>query len=254
MDKPLQCLESGPRMVIKLQTKDKKMNMDPLMFWKMVLYGVPAILGGASLLLIWWANVNIYNIEKNMKSSQDIEQLANAVVNWGDYSGGSRASYENLVSEKNEFNNPLVTEKLRNIESIYSSATMVLMVERLNTIWIPGSTPENAKCEPIEGYDARNIRDHLSANFWTERARAACLLQRLKTAKNKKDIFNEKLFDKLIYLMGERNESSLVVSKMALSAYSSLTGFVPSEVFDFAGAVKDWDNPIRKAEILKIEL
>ncbi len=60
------------------------MNIDSLMFWKMVLWGAPVV----GIVLSSWANFNIFNIERSMKSFQEVEQLANAVLNWGDRNRG----------------------------------------------------------------------------------------------------------------------------------------------------------------------
>ncbi len=51
--------------------------------------------------------------------------------------------------------------------------------------------------------------------------------------------------------MKKKNENSLFVSVMALNTYKILTGYPASGIFDFDGAIKNWNNPERKEKILK---
>ncbi|MBI3618395.1 MAG: hypothetical protein HY210_09360 [Candidatus Omnitrophica bacterium] len=91
--------------------------------------------------------------------------------------------------------------------------------------------------------------------MWQERGRAASILRNIKTASDKDRInedatIKEQLFDKLIERLNPEKENSLFVAKMAFETYKDLTGFSSDGVFDFAGAIKDWET--RKDEILKI--
>jgi len=180
-------------------------------------------------------------------------------TNIGFYDGGSRNSYSSLLNmEKSD--NPtmkkLASDAVKTIKNAYDGSNinvMVLNIERWGYICRWSVPPCANGYEPSIGYNAKNVFDHLDYKKWQERARAACLLRNVdSTINTHRDQVDKKEFcDKLVNLMGEQ-EPSLFVSKMALETYKALTGFSSLGVFDFEGAIKDWENPERKEKILKI--
>lgn len=187
-----------------------------------------------------------------------ITQLGNLSL-WNNKYGGHRQSYEDLLSWKNNETDPKIKNQIsieiKTIQSTYSPDILTLWIERpiaiCKFITEPNVRPCDWGFESPTGYDAKNVFNHLTRPLWTERARAACLLRNIKTAQKKDQINKEELYDKLVALMKKENENSLFVNTMALYTYAELTRFSPSEIFDFEGAIKDWEKPERKEEILK---
>ncbi|MDO8675351.1 MAG: hypothetical protein Q7K71_04460 [Candidatus Omnitrophota bacterium] len=194
----------------------------------------------------------IFNVAK-------ISQLGD-LSSWHNKYGGQRQSYEELLSWGKKENSSEIKKKIsvetERLEEIYDPRIMIPTIEQPISICKFITQPNIPACawglEPPTGYDAKNVFHHLTERIWTERARAACLLRNIRTSQYKDQIDKEKLFDTLVSLMKEENEKSLFVSKMALNTYSELTGFSPSGVFDFDGAINDWKSMERKKEILKI--
>ncbi len=185
-----------------------------------------------------------------------IKQLGDMAM-WHNVYGGDRRSYSKLLDWKHASKDSLMTQWLNTeidrIKDSYRLNIIVGHVENWNVICKPHAIPPCSNgFENVHGFSAQNVLDHISQdNRWDERARAVCLLRNIKTAKGKESISKEKLFEKLIKHMNLEIENSLCVAVLALNTYKELSGFNSKEVFDFEGAINDWEK--RKEEILKKE-
>jgi len=175
-------------------------------------------------------------------------QLADQATRWGDIYGGKRTSYSSLLIWENKIKDTevkkAISSEIKNIKRIYrdNHGVMKYKVKNIKAICKRKTKPSPLPCpegfEPSTGYDAENVFKHLGGDLWTERARAACLLKDIETAQYEGKVDRVELYDTLVNLMKEENESSLCVSKMALDTYASLTGYEIKDVFDFEGAIK----------------
>ena len=170
--------------------------------------------------------------------------------------GGDRRSYQRLLQWRDTVNDSVrkdwVITEIERIEKSYAVDVMRINIDN-PLFWGYICKPHVMNCN--QGYEnptdfsAQNVINHLTRDLWRERARAACILRNIKTATDKGEINKEIFYEKLIGLLGEK-ENSLCVSKMALETYKDLTGFSSEGVFDFEGAIKDWEK--RKEDIVKI--
>lgn len=176
--------------------------------------------------------------------------------------GGNRSSYLILIALQKEIKEQdlknAIELQIKRITTFYKNSVMIPYAENVPVICQLAPSPCSKGLEPSKGFNAQNVIDHLDINrysFWSERARAACLLRNIATAQGKEELNNDrikkkKLYEQLIRIMQKENEPSLFVSRMALVAYSELTAYQEKNVFDFEGARKDWEK--RREEILKI--
>lgn len=189
-----------------------------------------------------------------LPSADEITAEGRRAAPWHNEYGGVRRSYQRLLHWRDAINDPIrkdwIITEIERVEKSYPVDVMRLNIDRWGYICV-----QHADCkkdyEPPTGFSAQNAISHLGFNrdLWQERARAACILRNIKTSPDKDSIDKKKLYEALIRHMNDQ-EPSLTVSKMALETYKDLTGFVSDGVFDFAGAIKDWEK--RKEEILKI--
>lgn len=201
-------------------------------------------------------------IDKNssIPSPEIIEKLKNESM-WSveGFQQGDRRSYLRLLSWLNEredgVTKDLLTTAIEEINAAYATDVMLLHIEPIHNPrgwWIckESADPCAAGFEPSEGFNAKNVFNHLDRPLWQERGRAASIIRNIRTATHKDLVGKEQLFGKLLDRMNPEKENSLFVAKMALETYKDLTGFSSDGVFDFEGAIKDWEK--RKEEILKI--
>lgn len=187
-----------------------------------------------------------------LPSADEITALGRRAL-WGNEYLGSREAYSQLLDWKNSIKDPktgkLLSTEIKRVEDDYRTDIMRGNIDTWPLICIPHVDCKDGFVKS-EGFLAGNVLAHLGPNRRVdERARAACILRSIKTSPDKDSIDKRELYEKLINHMGEQ-ESSLCVSKMAFETYKDLTGFSSDGVFDFAGAVKDWEK--RKDEILEI--
>ncbi len=246
--------------------KQRKIKESRKKWYKNYKIIAPLIIGICTIIAALIERVPIPNVDKIAKTKlatnnltltpEIIDKLTAKVIRWRDYTGGDRASYEILLSNKNKSNTPeiakLLSSSMKNIENNYASDVMAYLVARLPAVNKFGCPPNPHEWAPITGFNARSVMNHLTRYYWTERARAARLLANIKTATDRNQIDKLELYNKLTKLM-EEDEISLVASKMALNTYSQLVGFKPSGVFDFEGAIKDWKTLERRKKILKAD-
>lgn len=193
-----------------------------------------------------------------MPSEEGIRALGRRAAPWHNEYGGDRRSYLRLLQWRNRINDPVrkdwIITEIEWIEKSYPVDVMRINIDNPH-FWGYICKP-HVNCsqgyENPTGFSATNVIAHLGFNrdLWRERARAACILRNIKTALDKDSVDKEDLYEKLVSLMGEK-ENSLCVSKMALETYKDLTRFASDGVFDFAGAMRDWEK--RKDEILEID-
>ncbi len=188
----------------------------------------------------------------SLPSADEITALGRRAL-WSNEYWGSREAYSQLLDWKNSIKDPktskLLSAEIKRVEDDYRSDIMRSHIDRGQVIWVPHVDGKYGFVKS-EGFEAGNVLAHLSPNRRVdERARAACILRNIKTSPDKDSVNKEDLYEALIRHMDDQ-EPSLTVSKMAFETYKDLTGFSSDGVFDFAGAIKDWEK--RKDEILKI--
>lgn len=173
---------------------------------------------------------------------------------WLNDYGGDRRSYEILLSWQKKIKNPeiagIILTEMERLKSVYSADVMTLVISKQPAICKfiiqPGVRPCAEGWEPLIGYNAINVFQHLDRPLWTERAKAACLLRNIEQSPNKDGVDKNALCEKLVNLMKKENENSLFVSKMAFETYKELTKFSSPGVFDFNKAVEDWEKRKKK--------
>lgn len=173
---------------------------------------------------------------------------------WRNSYGGDRASYSLLLDWQKKIKDrdiqKILMAELKRIEGEYTMSIMVPHVQGLQCLCkmaAPNKPCSNGFEQPT-GFLALNVIDHLSSTKrWDERIKSACFLRNIKTATDKNNIDKQLLYSRLVNIMKE--DGSLGVSKMAFETYKELTGYSSNGVFDFDGAIKDWDQ--RKEDILK---
>lgn len=157
---------------------------------------------------------------------------------------GDRIRCEDLIFKADrEIEPKLRQEILKYIEDIkldYKSSTIGPVITSQTAVCKQGTFCDP---EPIKGFSAKNVIEHLDIKKYpecTSRARAAYLLSNIETAGDKDEIDMNKVLETLVIIMQE--DSSLLVSKLALDRYSQFTNFEPSNIFDFKGATEDWNK------------
>ncbi|MBI5024718.1 MAG: hypothetical protein HZC18_06950 [Candidatus Omnitrophica bacterium] len=234
--------------------------------------------------LIWTSNVDLVLWSKNairgwlpinkefpesVKTEQSPEMIKtlrdNAMWSVEGFQQGDRRSYLTLLSwasnPKDTVTKNLIISAIEEIKDVYGQTDVMRQhiepVRNPHRWWIcKESIPScHDGFEEPTGYKAQNIINHLARKLWQERGRAASILRNIKTASDKDRInedatIKEQLFDKLIERLNLEKENSLFVAKMAFETYKDLTGFSSDGVFDFAGAIKDWET--RKEKILRM--
>ncbi len=189
---------------------------------------------------------------KHLPAPEMIRQLGER-AEWNNSYGGDRQSYLTLISWEQTINESqlkkLISSEIEKLKDQYRNSATSLIVEQLPAICVFITKPNVEPCsegrEPSRGFSAKNVLDHLDRNkysYWTERARAAYLLRHIDTSPNKDSVRIQDVYEWLIKVMKEENENSLLVSKMALDTYASLTNYELKQVFDFEGAIKDWEQ------------
>ena len=172
-------------------------------------------------------------------------QLADRALWEGTKECGDRSIYEDLneklIQAQNIESNEIIAKQIERIKSDYKTSILVPRVDALPAVCKRG-TMKGDTCivEPIEGFSATNVVEQLDRGKYprcTTRARAANILRNIETATDKEGI-KEELFKNLISIL--ENDPSLLVSKLALDRYSQFTSFVPSDIFDFKGAIDNW--------------
>ncbi len=209
-------------------------------------------------------NTDINGPSQNLKTEQTPEMIkilkSNAMWSVEESQQGDRRSYLTLLSwasnPRDLVTKNLIATAIEEVKDAYGQTDVVRQhiepVRNPHRWWICKESvpPCHDGFEEPTGFKAQNLINHLSRSLWQERGRAASMLRNIKTAPDKDQINKEQLFDKLIERLNPAKENSLFVAKMAFETYNDLTGFSSDGVFDFAGAVKDWEK--RKDEILKI--
>src|SRR3989338_2068367 len=191
--------------------------------------------------------------DSSLPSTDKITAFGRRAAPWNNEYGGDRRSYLRLLYLKDTITDAVrkdwVTTEIERVEKSYPVDVMRLNIDNWGVICIPHFNCSKGY-ENSTGFSASNVINHLGFNrdLWQERARAACVLRKIKKTPDKGSVNKESFYEKLISLMGEK-ENSLCVSKMAFETYKDLTGFPSDGVFDFEGAIKDWKK--RKEEILK---
>ena len=189
----------------------------------------------------------------SLPSADEITALGRRAAPGNNEYGGDRRSYQRLLHWKGTVNDPVrkdwIITEIERVEKSYPIDVMRLNIDNWRYICKPHVNCTQGFENPT-GFSAQNVINHLTRDLWQERARAACILRNIKTAPDKGSVNKEDFYKKLVGLMGEK-ENSLCVSKMALETYKDLTGFSSDSVFDFEGAIKDWEK--RKDEILKAD-
>ncbi len=193
--------------------------------------------------------------DNSSPSADEIKITGGMAAPWYNEYGGYRPAYQRLLQWRDTIHNSIrkdwINAEIERVEKSYPVDVMRINMDNPN-IWGYICVPHVGCSQGYEksiGFSAGNVISHLTRDLWMERARAACILRNIKTAPDKDSVNKEDFYKKIINLMSKK-ENSLSVSKMALETYGDLTGFRPNGVFDFEGAVKDWEK--RKDEILKI--
>lgn len=200
-------------------------------------------------------NYNDYRnaIDDFPASSPSFEEIRESEkeATWNISNGGDHRSYLRLLGfrkTEDATKKELVMSAIERVENSYRTDIMTINIQNFLCI-----CKSNARCpedgyEPITGFSANNITNHLTPDrHWRERARAACLLRNLKASPDKNEINKEILYERITNSMKDNN---LSVSKMAFETYKELTGFTSPGVFDFDKAAAHWEE--NKDEILKI--
>ena len=184
----------------------------------------------------------------------EIFDLSNK-AKWQQNNGGDYESYKKLLEMQKEIKNnelkKILAEQIDSIKNSYNAEDIWRVADSLPYICQRSDPPCAKGLEPIEGFNAKNVYDHLTTDYklWPEHARAASLIRRIATYPNKNDM----MFDvnkELVRLMGNENEK-MMVRKVALETYKHLNQFHPKfdGVFDFSAAIEDWE--VRKKEFQK---
>lgn len=202
--------------------------------------------------------------EQAAKTAENSEQITRATIEIANLSnrakwnnGGDFKSYKELVLLQEEIRNEglkkFIIDEIKSIEISYDAKIIRPVADSLPFICQYSQPPCAKGFEPGEGFNAKNVYEHLSYQLWPERARAASLLRNLKTSPNKDDVNMYDLYEKLVSLMKTENEKSLFVNKLAFETYKDLTGFHPKldGVFNFDAAIEDWE--VRKKEFQIVE-
>lgn len=197
--------------------------------------------------------------EKIEKTESEVTEVSD-IVAWtlGNLSrGGDRNSYERLLSLQERVKNPemaeRVSDEVRGTGVFYDSEKVRSSINNYRAICKLSVPPCAKGFEPIVGYDAKNVYDHLDYSHWFEKARAASLLINLKTATRQEEINMQDLCGKLVKLMQVENEDNLFVAKMAFETYKALSGFrsQSSDPLDFKSAINDWSEGKRSCTTSK---
>jgi len=171
-----------------------------------------------------------------------------ARVNW-QANGGDYNSYKTLLSLQNEIKNEdlnnFIIAKINAIKNIYDVDTIRKVADSLLYI-CQYSVPPCAKgIEPVEGFNAKNIYEHLTESYklWPEHARAASLIRNRETSPNKNDVSLSDINKELVRLMKDENEK-LLVRKLAFEAYKDLNPSSPKSegIFDFNSVIKHFEE------------
>ena len=202
--------------------------------------------------------------EKSKKFAEEAKDVAERIVSiidlsnkakWQQNNGGDYESYKKLLEMQKEIKNnelkKILAEQIDSIKNSYNAEDIWRVADSLPYICQRSDPPCAKGLEPIEGFNAKNVYDHLTTDYklWPEHARAASLIRRIATYPNKNDM----MFDvnkELVRLMGNENEK-MMVRKVALETYKHLNQFHPKfdGVFDFSAAIEDWE--VRKKEFQK---
>lgn len=183
----------------------------------------------------------------------EVSQLADRALWEGTQECGDRAVYKKLQTCFEQVGDPELKSEYANqierIKSDYQTSILGPRARATSSVCKLG-TMQGDRCEiePEKGFLAHNVIDHLDRSKYsrcTSRLRAAALLENIDTAKGEKDM--KKAIGLLVSIL--EDDPSLLVSKLALDRYSQFTGYSPLDVFDFNGALKDWEK--RKEEILR---
>ena len=223
------------------------------------------IIAGAFVLIAAFVPI-IFNRSNSRSKSNSFSPTAAAITELGNrvINGRDWRSYLQLLKWENDVDSVvlkrLISTELDKINDVYRNPVLAKNIERTGFICIYLTT-RGESCskgyEPPRGFSAWNVLEHLDRNkysFWQERARAACLLRYINTSPDKDNVKPEDVYEGLIKVMKQEYEPDLLVSKMALDTYSKLvTNFKPTGVFDFQGAIDDWNDPQRRKEILSRE-
>jgi len=167
------------------------------------------------------------------------------------HNGGNRSSY--LILKKLQKDPQLKKSldlQISNIENSYEGVITKIYVERLpvvcNYVTTPGGLPCSEGLATKDNLQIFNLINHLNpklAPLWQERAKAAYLLRFIENAKDydayKEEAKRKQIYEELINRMKEENEVSLLVSKMALDTYRSLTKSKSGGVFDFESVINN---------------
>jgi len=201
----------------------------------------------------YWLDLVLNKSKDCPKDILEIAQLADRALWERATNCGDRAIYNNLIKCYEKTENSELKKQIKRIKDDYKTSILVPRVDAITAVCQYGGM-RGDKCiakEPTEGFFAQNVVDHLDVKKYsrcTSRARAACILRNIKTADKKEDVNMSKVVKTLIFIM--KNDSSLLVSKLALDRYSQFTGFSPSGIFDFRGAIDHSDERKKQGEPL----
>lgn len=202
---------------------------------------------------------NGISISRLAEQSQWRDEVGNPTM-------GDRSSYIILASLQNDDNlgkpelKAVAELQIKRVKDLYKNDLLNPIVQDFRAICKKpySKCPYPEQREPFEGFDADNVfRCLRDEKLWTERARAAFMLRNIEKASTNEHVTPEGLYKKLIDHMREKNEPSLLVSKMAFDTYRLLVGDEEKnvDVFDFERAIKVWEDPRSRTKMIKkIEL
>lgn len=195
--------------------------------------------------------------EKSVKAKEESEEIVRTtteILNLGNQTrwqmnGGDLKSYNALLLLQKEVKNDalrgILTEQINSVNSSYNADDLWRAADSLPYICqysLSGELPCVRGLEPVEGFNAVNIYQHLTELYklWPEHARAASLVRKIETSPNKDDVIPSDINKELVRLMQDENEK-MMVRKIAFETYKYLNQFHPKSdgIFDFYTAIED---------------
>ncbi len=191
-------------------------------------------------------SVVFYFFPISTPSELEIAQLADRALWRGTQNCGDRTSYSRLVSMARKTRNielkNTISEHIERIKQAYKSSTLELTMPTQVAVFKLHIKPY--ELEPTQGFQAKNVVDHLRYPECSSRAKAAFLLRNIESATDKDSVDKKEILERLIFII--KSDSSLLVSKLALDRYSQFTDFSPTDIFDFQGAINHWNKDHKK--------
>lgn len=223
-------------------------TLKKLLFSHRLLQGlIITIVGGVILLFIQRGcfRVELSSESECPTSSLKVAQLADRALWEGTQECGDRSVYVKLQmcfdqTRESELKSEYANQ-LKRIKNDYKTSILGPRARATRSVCTIGSMKgDSCKIEPEKGFLASNVIDHLDQKKYqrcTSRLRAAALLQNIDTAKGERDM--KKAIELIVFIL--EYDPSLLVSKIALDRYSQFTGYSTSDIFDFEGAIDNWN-------------